>query len=201
MYSLDVETLTGVLQGLKVRGSIEATLFSSLVDIPAKSKVVLELNEGRMLSATIYDPQGYVLFQGKEALERIRQRVLTWQLSETPSTNSNNAFPADVAGQGLYASMQPKQQMQPMLPVQPNQQSLMRPQAALPPASLDTFIPVRLQTPLSSQQQWSRARMRIYALVNGKNSIAYIAHLLSLPPETVYLELKALQAERMVDIQ
>ena len=206
MYSLDVETLLGVLQGLKVRGSIEAILLSSIIEIPAKSRVVLELNEGKMLSATIYAPQGYVLFQGKEALERIRQKVLTWQLTETLSANTENAFSVQMPEQPPYAPMQPKQPTQPMRPVQsvqsaqPIQQPAMD-QRTRSSASLDTFIPVRLPTRLSSQQQWSRTRMRIYALVNGRNSIAYIAHLLSLPGETVYIELKALQAEHMIDIR
>lgn len=191
MYSLDIETLIGVLQGLKVRGNVEARLFSGFADIPARSIVVLELNEGKMLSATIYDPQGFMLFQGKEALEKIRQRVLTWQLTETPLspsppvTNSGNTFSGRLPmPESSVTGPQPVTSLQPMTSVSPG-----------------AFVPVRVQHVSSSQQHWSRARLRVYSLVNGKNSVAYIAHLLALPVETVYMELKALQAEHMVNVR
>lgn len=194
MYSLDIETLIGVLQGLKVRGNVEARLLSGFADIPARSVVVLALNEGKMLSAAIYDPQGFMLFQGKEALEKIRQKVLTWQLTEAPLSPLSPSPPATNAG-NIFSGRLPKPEshitgQQPVTSLQPT--------ASVSPGAL---VPVRVQHVSSSQQHWSRIRLRVYSLVNGKNTVAYIAHLLALPVESVYMELKALQAEHMVDMR
>lgn len=185
MYSLDIETLTNVLRGLKVRGSAQAKLPSGIVGVSGQCTVVVVLDEGKMLSITIYDQQGNPLFQGKDAFETIRQRVLTWQLNEASSGPSRNPFssPSMPAEPTAYA----------LIPQPP-----MMEQHSASLAALGTFIPVRQQHLSLPPLHWSRTRRRVYALVNGTNDIAYIARLLSLPVGVVVAELQALQGERMV---
>lgn len=191
VYSLDIETLISVLQNRQIQGFVEAELAAGFAGIAGKSSVVVTLDRGKVISVTITGANGQPLYQGKEALNKIRRAVLTWQLVETTNKVPQQFSPTNP----FTASMPPPTvRTQPLPPAK-------QPLLPAPTSSFSTIgaiIPMRQRVPSTHIHQWSRTARNVYALVNGTNSIQRIANLLSLPVDAVYAELLTLQEGHLV---
>ncbi|GCE28059.1 hypothetical protein KDA_35430 [Dictyobacter alpinus] len=89
MYSLDLETLIGVLQHRQIQGVLEADLATGQVSEKLrKGSARIELSAGKIISASIYDKNGRILYQGNEAIQKISRIVFSWQLTEAPSATT-----------------------------------------------------------------------------------------------------------------
>lgn len=191
LYSLDIETLISVLQNRRIQGSLDADLSTGGISGPLKNgSVKIELKEGKIISATISDASGHILYQGQDALSRVRRVVLTWQLMETPLSSLNKDVRTDLTVPAQYP------------PALNQTQSAINP--SLPPAdrNINSFVPIRRQNlPPERLRYLSRSARSIYALVNGTSSIQRIADLLSLPVDVAYRELLVLQQEQLVTLQ
>ncbi len=188
MYSLDIETLISVLQNRRIQGFLEADLSTGGISGVLKNGFVkVELKEGKITSVFISDTNGHVLYQGQEALNKVRRLVLTWQLTETLSRSFDNETSTDP---GFPVQRSPAlNQTNPLLPLAD------RPSIS----NMSNFVPVRRQSlPSEHLRDLSRSARSVYALVNGANSIQRIANLLSMPIDMVYRELLALQGERFI---
>lgn len=195
MYSLDIETLISVLQNRHIQGFLEADLSTGGASGALKRGFVkVELREGKIVSILISDTNGRILYQGQDALNKVRRMVLTWQLTETPSrsfdkdTNTDPTFPI--------------QRSSALQHTQPEMKSLLPPVDRSSASNTNNAVPVRLQSLLPGRLRYlSRSARTVYALVNGANSIQRIANLLSMPTDMVYRELLALQREQLVSFR
>lgn len=195
MYSLDIETLISVLQNRHIQGFLEADLSTGGVSGSLKNGLVkVELKDGKIISISLNDANGRVLYQGQEALNKVRRLVLTWQLTETPSKlvdeemRPNPTFPG--------------QRFSDLSQIQPTTNPFLPPVDRSSVLDVSDFVPIRLQNlPPDRLRYLSRSARSIYALVNGANSIRRVADLLSQPVDVVYRELLALQEERIIVIR
>ena len=194
MYSLDIETLIGVLQNRRIQGSLEANLSTGGISGPLKNgSVKIELKEGKVISATISDASGNILYQGQDALNKVRKVVLTWQLTEIPLSPLNKDVRTDLTVPAQYPSTLNQVQATANLLLPYVDRSFV--------SSINSFVPIRRQNLTPDRLRYlSRSARSIYALVNGINSIQRIADLLSLPVDVVYPELLALQQEQLVTL-
>lgn len=195
MYSLDIETLIGVLQNRRIKGFLEADLSTGGLSGALKSGFVkVELKDGNNLSIFIRDKNGNVLYQGQEALNKVRRLVLTWQLVEVvpglqdKESHTDPTFPI---------------QRSPALHPLPSTTKPLPPPVRYSPASdMSACVPKRRQNlPSEHLHYLSRHARSVYGLVNGANSIRRIAGLLSMPIDMVYRELLALQREQLIVIR
>jgi len=195
VYSLDIETLIGVLQNRRIQGSLEANLSTGGISGPLKNgSVKVELREGKIISATISDASGHILYQGQDALSRVRKVVLTWQLMETPLSLLNKDARTDLA----IPAEHPPALNQTQSAINPSLSRVDRSFAS----NINSFVPIRRQNlPPERLRYLSRSARSIYALVNGTSPIQRIADLLSLPVDVVYRELLVLQQEQLVTLQ
>ena len=190
VYNLDIDTLITVLKNRRINGLLRSDLstggFSGSL---GKGYAVITLQNGAFKSLAIYDARDQLLFQGNDALNKIRRKVLAWDLTETPPAPEQFSPRSDLPPTNSTGSLQ----------YQPSfQDGTGRGSAPLPPMgirnSINTLIPTRyLQLSPVYLQSMSRAARSIYALVNGINTVERIAHLLSLPVDVVYAELVAMQ--------
>lgn len=192
MYSLDIETLISVLQNRQIQGFLEADLATGVVSGPLKGGFVkVELKEGKIASVSIKDANGRILYQGQEALSKVRKLVLTWQLTETLSKSLDKETRTDPAFsvQRFPALNQTK----------PAKNAFSWPVDRSTAPYINEFVPIRRQDLPSARLRYlSRFARSIYALVNGANSTQRIADLLSQPVDVVYRELLALQEEQFI---
>lgn len=198
MYSLDIETLIGVLQNRQIYGFLKADISSGQVSGVGRGSVVVVLKEGKIDSVSIYDGNGRLLFQGRDALGRLRRVVFTWQLEETPPAQSSRAI--TTTNPSLPGIPYPVEQSPSLtrsdIPVAASRSGM--PVSAM---SMGSLVPIRYQQLSSDNLQYlSRNARGIYTLTNGTNTIQRISALLSLPLESVYAELVALQGMQLVVI-
>ena len=213
MYSLDIETLIEVLQNLRIQGFLEADLATGEVSEALKRAVVrIELREGRIISAAIRDAQGRILYQENSALKKIRGVVFEWSLTEihapaSQATIEREEFPSpssrerttDPSMKRVPDTGPSSDRLKPFpfhaFPI--NTQPLNTDQPSS--NTISALIPsrYRLLTP-ENIQVYPRTTRSVYALVNGANSIQRIAHLLSLPANSVYAELLALRRGQFI---
>nr|BBH88822.1 hypothetical protein KTC_35730 [Thermosporothrix sp. COM3] len=190
MYNLDIETLISVLQNRRITGFLEADLSTGgLSGSLRKGTILVELQMGKIVTIRIRNPKGQLLFDGQQALQKIRGIVFAWQLTEatTPDKNRASSFMGNPnpALERYPAQYSPARSLLPASPSQPDSRSML--------------IPVRYQNiPPGYLQHLSRTARSIYALVNGANTIQRIAALLSLPLPVVYAELMALYNDHLI---
>ncbi len=195
MYSLDIETLISVLQNRRIQGFLEADLSTGGGSGSLKSGFVkIELKDGKIITASISDANGRIFYQGQDALNKVRRLVLTWQLTEMPSTLPDEEM--------RTSSAFPGQQFPTLNRMQPGIHSHLPSVDRSSASDANNFVPVRWQNPSPDRlRSLSRSARSIYALVNGTNSIRRIAGLLSQPVGVVYRELLALQEGQLIVIR
>ena len=183
MYSLDLQA---ILQILANQSGELFTTVTKVKKIKGKCQVHIVLNEGKIVSCNI-EHKGQVLLAGKDAFHFLGNAgVLEWNYTpHTPSLSPSKRVTARLSG---------------TLSEKHEGQSMSNTFSAQDPSSL--LCPVRIrQVPAQEVVSWSLPMRSIYNLSTGEKSVAEIAHLLSMAPETFMQALKVLIQSNAIVLQ
>lgn len=155
-YTLPSHIILQTLATRRESAQLAADLPTGLPRVKSARQAFILLNEGQVLSCTVTDAQGKPLLQGEQALQALFYETIEWVVHPYVAEERKE---------------QPPTTDHHLVGVSPSPQSA-------PP-----YLPRRLLSTV--QVGWTHRQMQIFSLADGQRSIAEIATLLRLPPETV----------------